>query len=247
MKRPYCHRRVCIRWDNWRRLFRLWVLLGCCWLPGGAAVPQTTLAQGAESVSLTVQLRFSDGSAVANEPVVLQRLPDADPPLPSCRTDRAGRCAWEVTPGLYQLHFDRPLDEISALALAEGGLSGLGITVGEAPITYHITFHYDGRAYFDAAPEAAVPQPILPTGQMLQGGVLPTSPSGVEAVPKPATLPTPTAAPETPAAAAQNHWHLLFYAAGGLCIGLALYLFTHLEQVRNRLGHQYPKGGQTRD
>jgi hypothetical protein len=119
-------------------------------------------AQDGRTVELTVRLRAGDGTAVIGEAIVLQRLPDEEEIGPACRTDTGGACRWPVSPGLYQLLFDRPPDELSALALAEGGLRGLGITVGAAPITYHITLHSDGRVYFDGAPEAAVPRPIIP-------------------------------------------------------------------------------------
>ena len=130
-------------------------------------------AQEGGGVDLRIRLRASDGSAVVDEPVVLQRLPDEEDIAPACRTDTEGICTWRVRRGLYQLLFDRPLDAVSALAVAEGGLRGLGVTVGDATITYHFTFHSDGRVYFDAAPEAAVPVPIIPESDELHGGVEP--------------------------------------------------------------------------
>ncbi len=244
MKKSGCHRSVRVLLDNWRRLFRLWVMLGCCWFISEVSSSQTTLAQETGFVSLTIQLRYSDGSAVSDEPVVLQRLPDFEPTLPACRTDGKGRCTWSVTPGLYQLQFDRPLDEISALALAEGGLSGMGITVGEAAIIYHLTFHHDGRVYFDAAPEADIPQPIIPTGQMLQGGVPQSTPLPADAAPEPAMAPT---APATSPAAEETAWHLLLYVGGGILVGLTLYLFTHLDQLWRQLSQKTVKGEKPRD
>ena len=248
MKNPFVHRSLRVLWDNWRQLFRLWIVLGSCWFTGALAAHQPLLAQETGFVSLTIQLRDSDGLAVAGEPMVLQRLPDAEPTLPPCRTDSKGRCSWSVTPGLYQLQFDRPLDEVSALALAEGGLSGLGISVGETPVIYHLTFHHDGRVYFDAAPEADIPQPIIPTGQMLHGGVpQPTPPSADEAL-VPAMAPTATAAPSTaPAAKEETPWHLLLYVGGGILVGLTLYLFTPLDQLRRQQSQKPMKGEISRD
>lgn len=247
MNRLRFHRSVRVRWDSWRRLLRLWVLLGCCWFIGEVSAPQTILAQETNFVLLTIQLRYSDGLTVSGEPVALQRLPDFEPTLPSCRTDGKGRCTWSVPPGLYQLQFNRPLDDISTLALAEGGLSGLGITVGETPIIYHITFHHDGQVYFDAAPEADIPQPIIPTGQMLHGGVpQPTPPSADEAL-VPAMAPTATAAPSTAPAAKETSRHLLLYVGGGILVGLTLYLFTHLDQLWRQLSQKTVKGEKPRD
>lgn len=244
MKKPWCHRIARLRWENWRRLFRFWVLVGCCWFSVQAAA--MVLAQDPGSVSVTIKLRSGDGSAIIDEPVILQRLPDFEPALPACRTDDKGYCTWQVMPGLYQLQFDRPLDEISALALAEGGLSGLGITVGETPITYHITFHSDGRAYFDAAPEAIVPQPIIPIGQMLQGGVLEPTPIATDAFPEPAPEATAATAAETPSVTVETPRHLLFYVGGGVLIGLVLYLWS-TDPLKTWLGMADAKGETHRD
>lgn len=122
------------------------------------------------AVSLTVQLRAADGAAVVGEMVTLQQLPEGVNVAPVCTTDALGVCTWYVERGLYQALFARPLDEVSALALAEGGLRGFGLTVGEEEITYHFTLHSDGRVYFDAAPDAAIPVPIIPTAEHLHGG-----------------------------------------------------------------------------
>lgn len=145
-----------------------WLILSLV-LPDGA-LAQTT----AGDTAVTIRLRQADGSAVVGETVVLERLPEETTVSPTCVTDAGGRCRWFVGRGLYQLRFARPLDDVSALAVAEGGLRGLGITVGGADITYHFTFHSDGRVYFDAAPEAAVPEPLIPAGDSLHGGSVPT-------------------------------------------------------------------------
>ncbi len=217
-----------INWPNWRRLFRYWVLLGCCWGWAVLAATQPVSAQTAELVSLTVKLRHSDGTAVVGETIMLERLPEETPISPNCMTDASGGCSWTVERGLYQLLFERPLDDISSLAVAEGGLRGFGITVGDASIAYHFTFHSDGRVYFDAAPEAVVPSPIIPEGELLHGGVEAT-PS-----PKPAEGMAITATPSADDAAnpdddnkrpaTGSSWRLILFIAGGLSIGGTLHL-----------------------
>ncbi|MFZ1398056.1 MAG: hypothetical protein WAS33_14225, partial [Candidatus Promineifilaceae bacterium] len=180
---------------SWRKWFWVWLSGGC--LLGACLL--TTPAQAAEPISLTVQLRHSDGTAVTNEPISLARLPDEEPIAPTCLTDTSGRCTWPVGRGLYQLLFERPLDAITELALAEGGLRGFGVTVGDASIVYHFTFHSDGRVYFDAAPEAAVPSPVIPIGEALHGGVGPTQVPLAIVTASVATAPTPegTLTPDT--------------------------------------------------
>lgn len=202
-----------------------WLLIGLVLSVAGAA------AQGADAVQLTVHLRSSDGTAVIGESVILQRLPEEEPLFPECITNGNGECTWIVGRGLYQVLFERPLDNISALAVAEGGLHGLGMTVGDEDITYHFTFHSDGRVYFDAAPEAAVPSPIIPVGDMLHGGIKPTltrtgSGSG-ESVSKTPT-PEPTADSETAVdTTSGNSWRLILFIGGGMFIGGGLHLLRH--------------------
>ncbi len=194
-------------------------------------------AQEGGGVDLRIRLRASDGSAVVGEPVVLQRLPEEEDITPACRTDAEGICTWRVRRGLYQLLFDRPLDAVSALAVAEGGLRGLGITVGDAPITYHFTFHRDNRVYFDAAPEAAVPAPIIPESDELHGGVPATAvPSTVTAAPAVA-VPTAesTAIPVTTATPAKpSPWRVLFFMGLGLVVGGGLHLWTRKRKQPDR-------------
>ncbi len=36
---------------------------------------------------------------------------------------------------------------------------------GNKPLTYHFTFHSDGRVYFDLAPDAPLPVPKIPTAE----------------------------------------------------------------------------------
>jgi hypothetical protein len=138
----------------------LWVWLGV-WagpLPNGVAAQ----GQDESTVLLTIRLRDSDGRFVTDEPVSLSRLPEEETAV-VCTTDAQGECAWPVTRGLYQLLFARPLDGVNAVLLGEGGLRGLGVTVGETPITYHFTFHSDDYVYFDLAPDLPVPLPKIPS------------------------------------------------------------------------------------
>lgn len=228
----------------WRHLPSLVALcLGLVTRPAAADFPAAAQRMGAlnpvhqtATVELTVQLRHGDGTAVVGEPVALERPPEAEPILPDCVTDESGRCRWWVGRGVYQLRFSRPLDEISALALAEGGLNGLGITVGETAVTYHFTFHSDGRVYFDAAPAAAVPQPILPAGELWHGGILPTLTPTVATVSPEGSV---WASPEDPAAvveasltAGKAGRRLVGYIGGGLLLSITVHL---CQQRRRRL------------
>ncbi|MCA9918841.1 MAG: hypothetical protein KC445_12860 [Anaerolineales bacterium] len=223
---------------SWRKWF--WVLLGGSCLLGARLL--VLPVQAAEPISLTVQLRRSDGTAVTHEPVSLERLPDEEPITPACQTDTNGRCTWPVGRGLYQLLFERPLDTISELALAEGGLRGFGVTVGEANITYHFTVHSDGRVYFDAAPEAAVPSPVIPVGEALHGGVVPTEvplaivTESVGPTPTPEGVSMPETAVASPSASSPSGsgWRLLLFIGGGLALGGSLHVWSRQRQAANR-------------
>ncbi|MCA9941918.1 MAG: hypothetical protein H6656_00915 [Ardenticatenaceae bacterium] len=222
---------------SWRKWFWVW-LVGSCLL---GAILLVVPAQAAAPISLTVQLRHSDGTAVTNEPVSLERLPDEETISPACLTDTSGRCTWPVGRGLYQLLFDRPLDTISELALAEGGLRGFGLTVGEANITYHFTFHSDGRVYFDAAPEAAVPSPIIPVGEVLHGGVAPTEVPLAIVTESVGPTPTPDAASTPETAVGSNSgsgWRLLLFIGGGLALGGSLHVWSRQRQAAARLAEK---------
>jgi hypothetical protein len=176
-------------------------------------------------------------------------LPEEEAVPPTCLTDAVGRCTWHINRGLYQVLFERPLDDISTLALAEGGLRGLGITVGDEDIIYHFTFHSDGRVYFDAAPDAAIPSAIMPVGDVLQGGIKPTltpppstslrTESGLgESMPETST-PEPTVEPETAVEpTSSSSWHLILFIGGGLVIGGGL----HLLRRRSESALSLPKG-----
>jgi hypothetical protein len=194
-------------------------------------------AQADETVRLEIRLRDAGGTAVTGESVILERLPEEEP-MP-CLTDDTGACAWQVGRGLYQVLFERPLDQVSALALAEGGLRGFGVTVGDTDIVYHFAFHSDGHAYFDGAPDAAVPAPLIPSLHALQGGVAPTPVLPVMGNGRTAT-PVPSEVPETPATSAGGQtYRLLFFIALGLAAGGGLHAWSRL---RRQEGETTPPG-----
>lgn len=139
---------------------------------------RTADAQQSLIVEVTVQLRDATGQPLTGESLTLATfLTDVNATM-RCQTDADGRCRWAVEPGLYELLSARPLDAVSRLALAEGGLRGYGLTVGETPITYHFVLHSDTRLHFDAAPEAVQPQPIIPVADPdhTHGIAVPTEP-----------------------------------------------------------------------
>lgn len=185
------------------------------------------------STALKLSLRYADGTAVAGERVILQRLPEEEPVLPVCETDANGECVWYVSRGLYQLLCTRPLDPVSRLATAEGGLAGLGVTVGDEAVTYHFTFHSDGRVYFDAAPDAAVPLPIIPSPEALHSGAAPT-PALNDELGEATATPEPTNAPDTAVAVTSGGlWRLILFIASGLAIGGGLHLWSRKRRKTN--------------
>jgi hypothetical protein len=211
-----------------------WLILGLmgCLFFGNA------FAQTGGDIQLQIRLRHNDGTAVIEETVILQRFPEEESKSRDCTTDVNGICTWFVRRGLYQLLFERPLDDISALALAEGGLRGFGITVGDESITYHFTFHSDGRVYFDAAPEAAVPSPIIPVGDLLHGGTLSTATPSPP--PHPAEGVTVSVIPSAEQVAVENTavnnapsnpWRFILLISGGLIIGGGIHLMVTTTQA----------------
>jgi hypothetical protein len=200
------------------------------WLLGVLLATGGVQAQAGKT-SLTLWLRDSQGTAVSGESLLLLGVPEEMSQPAGCVTDADGRCTWSVRRGIYQVIFSRPLDPVSALAVAEGGLRGLGVTVGDTAVAYHFTFHSDGSVYFDAAPETVVPQPLIPTGEMLHGGVWPTPTAplaALTAVAMPAGTPPPLS-PSVPAAARYptpaQVARLLFFLGGGLLIGWGFYRY----------------------
>ncbi|MCI0581242.1 MAG: hypothetical protein L0332_27310 [Chloroflexi bacterium] len=218
---------------NRKHMASLFFTLLCCFL----LRPGLATAQEAGQVRLQIRLRDSSGAAVAGELVLLEQSPEGEPI--ACVTDANGLCNWSAGRGLYQLHFNRPLDRISALAVAEGGLAGFGVTVGDEPITYHFTFHSDGHVYFDAAPEAPIPQPIIPT--------LDDAHDDSVAVP----LETPPARPVGPVTAvtltapgleatgaetsSSHSWRVVLFIALGLVIGGGLHLWARRRSPKPRI------------
>lgn len=118
-----------------------------------------------DTTAVTIRLRAADGSPVVAEPLQLVTFAaesQADTSA-TCQTNDEGICRWQVASGLYELLSKRPLDDLSRYAVAEGGLRGLGLTVGDAPITYTLTLQPDNHIYFDTASESPIPEPFIPT------------------------------------------------------------------------------------
>lgn len=207
------------------------LILGTLWL--------TPPVADGEAVTLTVQLRAIDGAPLGGETVILERLPDAAAEGPLCQTDPDGLCTWLVAPGLYQVRFPAyNLDDLSALALAEGGLSGLGVTVGESAIRYAFTVQDDGHVYFDATPDAAAPTPRHPAKTDLSGGVVISPAMSLVMEPKiTITRAIPGAQAEANALQAEPPmgWPSLIPIGGGVFFGVVIWL-----------GHRYLKGDFTK-
>jgi len=192
-------------------------------------------------VTVTVHLRDSLGSPIAGETVLLERLPTGESEPAACVTDADGSCAWRAVPGLYQIFFERPLDRVTQLALAEGGLRSHGIMVGDAPVSYHFTFHHDGLVYFDSEPSAPVPAAVIPSLEELH---LDHAPPATATAPLDETRAAPAAetpAAQTPASATAMQltgerpsetpvltWLLFLSIAAGLLITVALPLMLRL-------------------
>jgi hypothetical protein len=230
--------------DEAMMVMRSWICMVMVALGVTLVLIQAADAQTeSEAVELTVRLRAGDGSAVAGEAVTLQRLPHEETVLPECVTGEQGTCTWLVGRGLYQVMFDRPLDEVSALALAEGGLRGFGLTVGDVNITYHFTLQGDGHVYFDATPMGAIPSSIIPTLEALHGGMAPAD------TPEPTPESDPVAldggdgaeemndgspADEGEDSASARRRRLLFLAGMGLMAGSSLHLWTRRRRKTDR-------------
>jgi len=192
------------------------LFLGTLWL-----TPPVT---DGEAVTLTVQFRATDGAPLGGETVILERLPDAAAMEPACITQNDGTCQWFVAPGLYQVRFPAyTLDDLSALALAEGGLNGLGVTVGESAIRYAFTVQDDGHVYFDATPDAAAPTPRLPAQFGVSGGVMISRAVSLVAEPR-ATATSTQAEANALGTRPQPGWQTVIAIGGGMFLGLIVWL-----------------------
>src|SRR5690606_11892867 len=117
-----------------------------------------------------------------------------------------------------------------------------GLTVGEQDITYHFTLHTDGRVYFDSAPEAAVPPPVIPAAEDLFHTVTPTATRTVmptPAVETPTTTPQRVAPPHpagttTPRPVSR----LLLTLSGGLVLGGSLHWWSRRRSERPAAGRE---------
>lgn len=112
--------------------------------------------------TVTVQLRMADGSPAVGIALRLLDFGEATALDSECVTDERGACVWNRPKGLYELLSDVPLDNLSRYAVAEGGLRGFGLTVGDESITYVLTVQLDGFIYFDTEPDFATPVPFVP-------------------------------------------------------------------------------------
>jgi len=118
-------------------------------------------------IPLEIRVRDAEGNPLAGEIVRIALSLSENSTFEPCFTNATGICGWNVNKGVYEVHWDRPMDDLSVLTSAENGLNSFGITVGDKPIAYHFVLHTDSRIYFDAAPNAAIPEPIIPTASMI--------------------------------------------------------------------------------
>ncbi|MGB1249620.1 MAG: hypothetical protein ACPG8W_03240 [Candidatus Promineifilaceae bacterium] len=187
-------------------------------------MPQPVFSFSDGIVSLEIAVRDVHGAPLANEGVRIALPFETDVTNRTCVTDATGRCQWDVESGIYEVYWDRELDVFTQFASAENGLSTFGITVGDAPITYYFVLHTDDQLYFDAAPDATVPEPIIPTEAMLFKHEQVKVPSeGIEVSAE--TLPTTNTSVEIPSSPT-NIWHILSFILAGLLIGGGAHLWS---------------------
>lgn len=157
------------------------VVIALAWV--GLTLPAgVSPAHAPSSILVTIQLRDSQGLGLAGVAVLILRPPENEL-ANGCTTDATGRCQVALGRGIYAVNIAHSaLSELNQLAVAEGGLGDLGITVGGEAITYGFVVAADGYLYFDAAPQAAQPEPIFPTEAMVHAHWLtiptPTQPAG---------------------------------------------------------------------
>ncbi len=182
---------------------------------------------GDAPVRLQLRLRESAGAPVVGTVVQIRRMPDGLPALSACQSNAQGLCTWSVSPGLYQVSFDRPLDPVTSAAVAEGGLTGLGLTVGQEDIIYHFVFYTDGHVYFDSAPAATMPVPIIPTWDDLHGDAFPITTISHSELPAKTPWLTATPYPDDEVASGKKDvhasWQLLSCIGLGVALGSGLY------------------------
>lgn len=197
----------------------------------GSLLPAAPLA-ATPAVPVTIVVRTATGAPVIGEEVRLIHHPSLT--TETAVTNRDGHCVFHVPRGLYEVAFTPPLDDVSALAVAEGGLHHFGITVGDAAISYHFTFDTDGHVYFDDTPQAATPSPIKPRLvdlHFIGGAGQPTptllSATAFTAMLIPAMTPAPpvTVTPGQAGGTAAGHWlPLLLILFTGAILGLVGFL-----------------------
>ena len=184
-------------------------------------------------VALEIRVRDAEGNPLAGETIRIALSLSERSGLDQCITDTTGTCHWELGKGIYEVHWDRPMDDLSILTSAENGLNSFGVTVGDEPIAYHFVLHTDSRIYFDAAPNAAIPEPIIPTINTihlhapLEIGVGKVEFSAEIAL-------TPTAEPtkqlsetaQQPESDSDSPWRILLLIIIGLLVGGCLHLWS---------------------
>ena len=184
-------------------------------------------------IPLEISVRDAEGNPLADETVRIALSLSESSTFEPCITDATGVCSWGVEEGVYEVHWDRPMDALSVLTSAENGLNSFGVTVSDEPITYHFVLHTDNRIYFDDAPDAAIPEPIIPTMDTIH--LHAPLESWVEEVEFSAeNIPTPTAeTAESSTEAAQpievdsgSPWRILLLITVGLFVGGGLHLWS---------------------
>lgn len=227
------------------------------------AFASTTTVHGQnQGATVTIRLRHINGAPVVGEQVRLLRPPENEPILPDCTTDVNGECSWFVGRGLYALDFEGlSLDQLVSLAAAEGGLTGLGITVGEEDITYGFVIANGNKVYNDLAPESPEPEPFIPELEDLihhetdshehEENILPPSETTPDAeltpaLPVPPSKFTPTSVPvaltnsgDDPgesSTSGQSRWwpriRFFLILGGGLVLGGAAFAWQQQRQKR---------------